>query len=135
MSEGFFYPTVADVLAFHEDVVDEDGGSEPGVRSRRAIESALTYVSVGSFGRAPDTVHEKAAHLMRLLVAAHPFVDGNKRTALNTVAVFYELNGYEFDYDDESVRELLRGFATDAASVDMEDAIAYCSIHARSTEE
>nr|WP_245756856.1 Fic family protein [Halogranum rubrum] len=30
---------------------------------------------------------------MRLLVADHPFVDGNKRTALDTTATFYMLTG------------------------------------------
>ncbi|MDS0300193.1 Fic family protein [Halogeometricum sp. S1BR25-6] len=29
---------------------------------------------------------------MRLLVADHPFVDGNKRTALDTVATFYRVH-------------------------------------------
>ena len=60
----------------------------------------------GFFSEVPETIHEKAVHLMRLLVADHPFVDGNKRTALRTVVVFYVLNGYTFDYSDE-IRALL----------------------------
>lgn len=135
MSDDLRYPAPADVLAIHEDIVEDDAGSEPGVRSPGAVESALTYVSVGFFGRRPETIHEKAAYLMRFLAADHPFVDGNRRTALNTVVVFYDLDGYSFDYEDESVRDLLRTFATDVDSVDMEDAIAYCREHARSAEE
>jgi Prophage maintenance system killer protein len=61
---------------------------------------------------------------MRLIVAGHPFVDGNKRTALRTVVVFYILNGYTFDYGDE-VRALLHRFATDEASVDIDAAVIY----------
>nr|WP_303648833.1 Fic family protein [Haloarchaeobius litoreus] len=30
---------------------------------------------------------------MRLIAANHPFVDGNKRTALMSTRIFYALNG------------------------------------------
>lgn len=71
---------------------------------------------------------------MRLLVAEHPFVDGNKRTALNTVVVFYDLNGFEFEYDGESIRAILNQFATDANSVEMSAVIAYLREHTRPAE-
>jgi death-on-curing protein len=65
-----------------------------------------------------------AFDLCRLLVANHPFVDGNKRTALNTVAVLYARNGRRFDYDDE-VRSILKRFRTDASALDREAVIEY----------
>ncbi|ELZ16937.1 death-on-curing family protein [Natrinema thermotolerans DSM 11552] len=95
----------------------------PG-RLLATISSALQYISEGFFGEVPETIHEKAVHLMRLLVADHPFVDGNKRTALRTVVVFYMLNGYTFDYGDE-IRALLHRFATDEATVDTDTAVIY----------
>lgn len=134
MSGQFNYPTPADIISIHEDIIAEDPDSTSGVRSPNAIESALTYVSVGYFGQSPETIHAKAAHLMRLLVAEHPFVDGNKRTALNTVVVFYDLNDFEFDYEDESIRATLNQFATDADSTDMSAVIAYFREHARPAE-
>lgn len=70
------YPTVEDVLAIHEAVVVSNRETEAGVRSPETAESALIYVSEGYFGEAPDTIHETAAHLMRLLAAEHPFVTG-----------------------------------------------------------
>ncbi len=103
--------------------------TEPGVRSTDAIESALQYISEGFFGEVPETIHEKAVHLMRLLVAEHPFVDGNKRTALRPVVVFYMLNGYTFEYGDE-VRALLHRFAT-TQDVDVETAVIYFRACAR----
>lgn len=90
----------------------------------------LQYVSEGFFGEVPQTLHKKAVHLMRLLVADHPFVDGNKRTALRTVVVFYLINGYAFEYGDE-VRALLHRFATDDARVDIETAVIYFRACAR----
>lgn len=124
MADDVVYPTLEHVLGLHEQLVDEGEKTEPGVRSEDAIESALHYVSEGYFGETPETIHEKAVHLMRLLVADHPFVDGNKRTALRTVVVFYVLNGYRFQYGDE-VRTLLHRFATDEAEVDIETAAVY----------
>lgn len=79
-------------------------------------------MSEGYFGQTPDTIHEKATHLMRLLVADHSFVDGNKRTALNTAAAFYAMNGWYFDYDDE-IREALKRFGR-GESVDIDRIVA-----------
>ncbi|WP_049942039.1 type II toxin-antitoxin system death-on-curing family toxin [Haloterrigena turkmenica] len=118
------------MLDLHEQIVAEGDTTEPGVRSEDAIASALQYISEGFFGEVPETIHEKAVHLMRLLVADHPFVDGNKRTALRTVVVFYMLNGYTFDYGDE-IRALLHRFATDEAAVDTDTAVIYFRACAR----
>ncbi|KTG29766.1 MULTISPECIES: type II toxin-antitoxin system death-on-curing family toxin [Haloferax] len=130
MTDNVAYPSVELVLELHEQIVDEGDITESGVRSADAIESVLQYVSEGFFGEVPETVHEKAVHLMRLLVADHPFVDGNKRTALRTVVVFYMLNGYLFDYGDE-IRALLHRFATDEAAVDIQTAVIYFRACAR----
>ena len=101
MADSLWYPSVDDVIAVHHDIVSEYPNTSTGVRDRGAIEFSLRYIEDGSFEVAPETIHEKAFHLLRLLVANHPFVDANKRTALNMVAVFYFLNGYRLEYDDE----------------------------------
>lgn len=130
MPDDVVYPSVEVVLGLHEQIVREGDSTESGVRSEDAIESVLQYVSEGFFGEVPKSLHEKAVHLMRLLVAEHPFVDGNKRTALRTVVVFYMLNGFTFEYGDE-VRALLHHFATDEAEVDIETAVVYFRACAR----
>lgn len=61
---------------------------------------------------------------MRLLAANHPFVDGNKRTALNTTVVFYLSNGYEFEYG-EDIKTLLKLLATNERLIDTEEVVAY----------
>ena len=128
MADSFWYPSVEDVLDIHEDIVSEYSNTSPGVQSRGDIAFALEYVSEGNFGSVPETIHEKAFHLLRLLVANHPFVDGNKRTALNTTTVFYLLNGYRFEYDDE-IRGILKQFGTDETSVDEDCVIEYLRTH------
>lgn len=66
---------------------------------------------------------------MRLLAAEHPYVDGNKRTAMGAVVFLYDLNGYAFDPDDDDVRGILRAFATDVENVDMEYVVEYLETH------
>ena len=130
MTDEFVYPSVEMILDLHTQIVTESDLTEPGVRSEDTIESALQYVSEGFFGEVPDSLHQKAVRLMRLLVADHPFVDGNKRTALRTGVVFYMLNGYRFEYGDE-IRALLHRFATDEAEVDTETVVIYFRACAR----
>lgn len=128
MSDAFWYPSTEDVLDVHDDIVSEYEDTSPGVQNRGDVEFALQYVREGSFGQVPETIHEKAFHLLRLLVANHPFVDGNKRTALNTTVVFYFLNGYRFEYDDE-IRRILKRFGTDEANVDEDEVVDYLRNH------
>lgn len=118
------YPTADDIHAAHERIVAGGDETEGGVRTPDAVKSALLYVSEGYFGHTPDMIHERAAHLMRLLVSDHPYVDGNKRTALTAVVMFYNLNGYEFEYEDAEIRRVLKQFATDASAVDMGAVVA-----------
>ncbi|EMA14196.1 type II toxin-antitoxin system death-on-curing family toxin [Haloarcula amylolytica] len=130
MTDDLAYPSVELILEVHDQVVTEGDITEPGVRSEDAIASALQYVSEGFFGEVPETIHQKAVHLMRLLVSEHPFIDGNKRTALRTVVVFYMLNGYTFEYGDE-IRALLHRFATGETTVDVDTAVIYFRACAR----
>lgn len=122
------YPTAADIHAIHDRIIANSEMTESGIRTPEAVESAIVYISEGYFGEAPDTIHEKAAHLLRLIAADHPYVDGNKRTAMAAAVALYELNGYAFDPDDE-IRAILRAFATDADSVDMTDVVSYLETH------
>ena len=94
----------------HEDIIAEDDEAAHGIKSEDRIQFAIDYIQHGHFGEVPETIHEKAFHLMRLLASNHWFVDGNKRTALNTVELFYLINGYEFDYG-EDIRSMLKLFS------------------------
>lgn len=76
------------------------------------------------FGEKPETIHEKAFGLMRLIVSNHWFVDGNKRTALNTTNMFYLFNGYELDYG-EDLRAMLKLLAVREEIVDRDVATDY----------
>lgn len=122
------YLSVEDVLAIHEVIVESSTETEPGVTSRGNIEYALEHVQSGLIAGRSETLEEKAYQLLRLLVANHPFVDGNKRTALASAVTFYALNGYEFDYDRE-IKTFLKRLATDESAVDRSELVAYLDDH------
>lgn len=118
------YLTVEDILSLHETIVQVDDSTEPGVSSRGDIQYTVSTVREGHFGEGPETVHEIAAQYLRLLTANHPFVDGNKRTALVSTVAFYAVNGYSLDYGNE-IRSLLKRLATDESSVPIGEIVEY----------
>lgn len=95
------YPTVEEIIEIHGDIIEDDPNAEPGLKHRGDIEYAIEYIEHGHFGEGPQTIHEKAYQLMRLIAANHPFVDGNKRTALASTVYFYFWNGYDLAYQEE----------------------------------
>jgi death-on-curing protein len=128
------YPTVDTVLVLHEAIVENDERSEPGVRNEGDVAYALDHIEHGSFGEGPGPIHETALQLLRLLVSNHPFVDGNKRTALQSVVVLYDQNGYELRYG-EDMESLVRLLALDERLIRPSPAVAYLSTRATPIED
>ncbi|MGW7369946.1 type II toxin-antitoxin system death-on-curing family toxin [Streptomyces sp. NPDC054841] len=70
------------------------GGHPPELRAGGLLESAVHRPRARMYGVAayPD-LYEQAGALLHAIAANHPFVDGNKRTAWLSAAVFLALNG------------------------------------------
>jgi death-on-curing protein len=98
------YLTLDDVLAIHHRQVTVFGGAD-GIRDLGLLEAAIARPQTGYY---PDIVHEAAA-LWESLSQNHPFVDGNKRTALASLHVFLGLNGYRFEVDQQELITVLDG--------------------------
>ncbi|MBU2632311.1 type II toxin-antitoxin system death-on-curing family toxin [Patescibacteria group bacterium] len=99
------YLTAGDVLLLHNIAIDEFGGSH-GLRDLGLLESAVARPRMTFEGADlyPD-IFLKGAALVHSLLLNHQFVDGNKRTAIFSVMVFLELNGYKFAAEQkEAVR-------------------------------
>ena len=87
------------VLAIHSEVLAAHGGA-PGIRERSLLESAVAAPKA-TYGGEPlieDPIEIAAAYLF-YLCRNHPFIDGNKRTALAACLVFLSLNGLLPDAD------------------------------------
>jgi death-on-curing protein len=93
MSGPLAYPTTQAVLAIHAEVLAAHGGSA-GLRDRALLESAVAAPQATMMGMPmfSDPLEIAAAYLF-YLCSNHPFVDGNKRTALATCLVFLSENG------------------------------------------
>jgi death on curing protein len=84
-------------MAIHDRLIDEHGGN-PGVRDENLLELALARPQQLYAYREPrPDLAELAATLAFGLARNHPFVDGNKRTALVCYRTFLLLNDIEFD--------------------------------------
>lgn len=122
------YLSADDIRDIHELIVESNEDTAAGISSPGDIEYTVEYIQEGHFGHAPESLHEKAYQLLRLIAANHPFVDGNKRTALMSTRIFYALNSLRFDYD-RTIKEILKTLATDEASVDDGDVVDYLREH------
>jgi death-on-curing protein len=93
MRPPLVHPTVAAVKAVHAEVLAAHGGGA-GLRDEALLESAVAAPQTTMMGQPlfADPVEIAAAYLF-YLCRNHPFVDGNKRTALATCLVFLSENG------------------------------------------
>lgn len=91
--DPFAHPTLSAVFAIHEEVLSAHGGSD-GLRDQGLLESAIAATQATMFGKPvfSDGIEIAAAYLF-YLCQNHPFIDGNKRTALATCLVFLSQNG------------------------------------------
>lgn len=93
MRRPLSHPTVAAVKAIHAEVLGAHGGGA-GLREEALLESAVAATQATMLGKPLFTTPEEiAAAYLFYLCRNHPFVDGNKRTALATCLVFLSENG------------------------------------------
>ncbi len=110
MSEPRWLPPVY-LLAIHADQVQAHGGSL-GLRDRGLLESALERPR-NRFRYDPKAdLPSLAAAYGFGLAKNHPFVDGNKRVAFQTMYVFLGLNGFRIEAPEEEVVPLIFSLAS-----------------------
>lgn len=80
------------LLQLHAFIVQSTGGTA-GLRDLGRLEAAISTQTQNVFGQELyDGALEKAAALIRGIIADHPFVDGNKRTGMLAGLTFLKLN-------------------------------------------
>lgn len=91
------YLTLVEVLALHERVIRQSGGSG-GLRSLERLEGAVAQPRATYAGQDlyPDVV-SKGAALGYSLIQGHPFVDGNKRVGHAAMETFLVLNWWALE--------------------------------------
>jgi death-on-curing protein len=92
LSKSLKHLTVEAVKAIHREVLAAHGGAA-GIRDETLLESAVAAPQATMMGQPliSDPVEIAAAYLF-YICRNHPFLDGNKRTALAACLVFLESN-------------------------------------------
>ncbi len=118
--ENCFHLTVEIVREIHAASLEGFGGAD-GVREPSLLESAVAapQVTIGGYSPFADLAEVAAAYLF-YLCRNHPFLDGNKRTALGACLVFLRLNGVEPKPDSAKWESLT--FAIADARIDRDEA-------------
>ena len=103
--------TLDEVLSLHAEQIRLFGGSS-GIRDIGLLQSAMGSVEA-TFGGAflHETIFAMAAAYLHGICRNHPFIDGNKRTAVGTALTFLEMNGVEVDAGEDAFYDLVIGIA------------------------
>jgi death-on-curing protein len=97
------------VLDVHAEQLALFGGPE-GIRDLGLLESALAR-PINKFGYGKRDLAKLAAAYGFGIARNHPFVDGNKRTALASMIVFLGLNRFDLGAPPEQATAIVLGLA------------------------
>jgi death-on-curing protein len=100
------------LLELHALVLTETGGGE-GLLDLGRLEAAIATQTQNVFGEElyPGTT-DKAAAVIRGIIADHPFVDGNKRTAMLAGLTLLKLNNLKFQANLGEIEDFAVKIAT-----------------------
>ena len=101
--------TLDEGLSLHAEQIRLFGGSS-GLRHLGLLQSAMGSVEA-TFGGAflHETIFSMAATYLYAILRNHPFIDGNKRTAVAAALIFLELNGVEVDAEEDAFYDMVIG--------------------------
>lgn len=97
--------TLAEVLLIYSNQIENYGGAF-GIKDHGLLSSALALPESQFNGEyLHSSIFDMAAAYAFHICQNHPFIDGNKRTALATALVFLDINGIELDDPEELLYE------------------------------
>ena len=99
--------TVQDIYELHRELEDAFVLSS-GVRDKNLLASAVNTPFQTFMGNdLYPSLYDKAAQLCYGIANNHPFIDGNKRTALHSMYVYLIINGYDITASQQDVENLI----------------------------
>ena len=117
-----FHLTIDVVREIHDEALKRFAGLQ-GIRDENLLASAVLAPQSSFGGKSPfaDLIDIAAAYLF-YICRNHPFLDGNKRTAMMAAIVFLRLNGIEPAPDSERWEKLMLDIA--ASKIDRQETTA-----------
>jgi death on curing protein len=109
---------LSDAVVAHDLELAAHGGST-GIRDAGLLESALARPrNIWAYAESPPALTTLAAAYAFGISSNHPFVDGNKRTALLVSFAFLDVNGWEVTATQEDAYLTILGLAAGEVSED-----------------
>ena len=107
-----------EILFIHQQEIQAAGGT-PDIRDQEGIMACVEAPKASFGGEYLHDLFGMAASYIACLTMRHPFVDGNKRTALASALTFLYLNGYTVEESyDEDLADVVLNFVTKKISKD-----------------
>jgi len=104
--------TLDDILFIHEEEIKTAGG-EPNIRDLDGVKACVDTPKASFGGEYLNDIFGMAATYISCIAIRHPFMDGNKRTALASALTFLYINGYEVEEsNDLELADLVVDFLT-----------------------
>ena len=109
--KDIIFLTLSEVVDIHADQIERYGGAG-GIRDINLLSSAIAvpFASFPSEYLHRDIFEMAAAYAFHIC-QNHPFVDGNKRTALASALVFLDMNGESILYDSDKLYDAMVSMA------------------------
>jgi death-on-curing protein len=104
------YPSLAEVIAIHDDLLQRLGNAPQPLRDEGLLESALMRPQMAAWYEEADLLRQ-AVLLAIGISQAQAFIDGNKRTAFATLDAFLWVNGWEYVGEPLALAKLLEQLA------------------------
>jgi death-on-curing protein len=109
------YPTVSEVIAIHEHILRKLGEAPRPLRDPGLLESAIMRPQMAAWYEGADVIRQ-AALLATGISQAQAFIDGNKRTAFQTLDSILWVNGWEIVGEPLELAYQLEQFADRAGA-------------------
>lgn len=123
------YLNLEDLLRLHFEIIEDFGGSH-GVRDEGRVQSVIAAPAQEVFGEEQyPSVHEKAAVYVRNIIADHPFVDGNKRSAITCAGIFLMQNRHQLTATPKELEDFAVQVAVEHLEVPV--VVAWLKAHSR----
>lgn len=99
--------TVQDIYELHIQL-EETFILSSGIRDEKLLASAVNTPFQTFMGNdLYPSLYDKAAQLCYGIANNHPFIDGNKRTALHSMYVYLIINGFDITASQQEVENLI----------------------------
>ena len=100
------------ILSLHSQQISLFGGSD-GVRDDNLLDLSINSAYQTFDGKyLYDNPIKQSVHLGFSLIMNHPFLDGNKRIGAHAMLTSLFLNGFEIDYSQDELIDVVMGIAS-----------------------